>query len=171
VSRFSKKSGDPGPLSHTGELCADQGRPPTDMQGLPAARQIVDATASIYRQIYSRCSLAQRPAAHGQHQVLVRRRWELTGTCGWTNSGTATMIGPAVAPTEENKADWSGPCLVKQNAELGPWFRRCGAQERGARPGSQRASCRTPDQVTINPTWLGSGPMEPNGHNLVLEQC
>ena len=32
--------------------------PPADIQGLPAAQQIivVDAAASIYRQIYSRCS-------------------------------------------------------------------------------------------------------------------
>jgi hypothetical protein len=33
---------------------------------LPLNRLVVDATKSIYRQIYSRCPLARRPAAHGQ---------------------------------------------------------------------------------------------------------
>jgi hypothetical protein len=108
VSRFSKKSDDPGPSVHTQEKCAGQGRPPDrpsllGSQGgkdcLPLDRLVVDATASIYRQIYSRCPLARRPAAHGQ-QVLVRRRWELTGRV-WRDDESRQCNGPAVAPTEE----------------------------------------------------------------------
>jgi hypothetical protein len=65
-----RKSGDPGPLSHTGELCAEPGPPPDRhcKDCLPLNRLVVDAAASIYRQIYRLCPLARRPAAGGRPQ-------------------------------------------------------------------------------------------------------